>query len=120
MAAQSSNEAKGARTNNGDLEMSGEPTRAVIVLTALLFVLASPAGATIEIGFTDGNEERPAVVFNSVNGEYLVAWRETIGASGIMVQRVSKAGAILGLPITVLEPAAPALATGRPAGSTDG
>ena len=95
--------------------MSGEPTRAVIVLTALLFVLASPAGATIEIGFTDDNEERPAVVFNSVNGEYLVAWRETIEASGVMVQRVSTAGAVLGLPITVLVPGAPALATGRPA-----
>jgi len=95
--------------------MGGRPTRAAVLLTALLLAFAGPASGEFQIAFTTAVEERPAVVFNSVNGEYLVAWHSDAAVSTVLVRRVSKAGVLLGSPITVLIPGIPAIATGRPA-----
>jgi hypothetical protein len=90
------------------------------VLRSLFLALAIclpsiQAGAVFTIAYTVAVEEKPVVVFNSVNGEYLAAWHSDAGGSTILVQRISKAGTLLGASISVLVPGLPAIATGRPA-----
>jgi len=95
--------------------MGGHLACLLITLAASLLVLVGPASAVFTIAYTTAVEERPAVVFNSVNGEYLAAWHSDDAVSTVLVQRISKAGTLLGTPITVLVPGIPAIATGRPA-----
>jgi MYXO-CTERM domain-containing protein len=86
-----------------------------LILASTILLLAGPAGAVFSIAYTVSVEERPAVAFNSVNGEYLAVWHSDAGGSTLFVQRISKTGTLLGSPISVLIPGVPATATGRPA-----
>ena len=77
-------------------------------LCALAFAwCATPAWADFTVAYTSYTEERPALVYNSVENEYLAAWIDVNFGPGpsLVIQRLdATTGLKLGPPVTVLEP----------------